>query len=124
MAEIVLLSFRNHDVIIFSGMNAEMIEKVKFFSEAVRSRLGRNVISVYLFGSRARGDYQEGSDYDFVVIVHKRDKQTRGMLDEAGVAFLDCFDELAACLVYDKEEWETTQLFPIGINIKREGILV
>ncbi len=34
-------------------------------------KAGWQVCRIILFGSRARGDYEEGSDYDFLVIINK-----------------------------------------------------
>ena len=31
-----------------------------------------NIVSVYAFGSRVRGDHAEGSDFDILVIVKNR----------------------------------------------------
>ena len=35
-------------------------------------KAGYKVDRVILFGSRARGDFEEGSDYDFLVIIDKK----------------------------------------------------
>lgn len=34
-------------------------------------KAGYKIESIYLFGSRARGDYKEDSDWDFYVIIDK-----------------------------------------------------
>ena len=34
-------------------------------------KAGYKVDSIILFGSRARGDYKEGSDYDFLVAINR-----------------------------------------------------
>jgi predicted nucleotidyltransferase len=36
---------------------------------ALRAALGERLMAVVLFGSRARGDYREGSDWDLLVIA-------------------------------------------------------
>ena len=47
----------------------ELIRKV-VLEEA--GRLGIRIEKIILFGSRARGDYREDSDWDILVVVHKR----------------------------------------------------
>ncbi len=37
--------------------------------EAYKTHLGANLISIVLFGSRARGDYTESSDFDILIIA-------------------------------------------------------
>lgn len=34
-------------------------------------KAGCKLDRIILFGSRARGDYEEGSDYDFLVVINK-----------------------------------------------------
>jgi len=103
-------------------MNGFLDERATFYSGRLRERLGANLKKVILFGSRARGDFNEGSDYDFAVILGRRDKQVRDIITEVEVEFLNKYDKLSASLVYDETEWFKRQRLPIGINIEREGI--
>ncbi len=99
-------------------------DKALFFSRSVRRRMGKNIRGIYLFGSRARGDYHEGSDYDFMVLFDKADQQFRDELLDIETEFLNRFDALCACVVYDEAGWELRKNSPFGINIQREGIAV
>lgn len=96
--------------------------KIKFFSDTLRSRLGDNLCQLILFGSRARGDWHEGSDYDFVVILRRKKPEMIDQVRDTEVDFLNRYDELSASLVYDEREWERRRHLPIGVNIEREGI--
>lgn len=49
----------------------------KEFAQVVRNKLKTHLKKIILFGSRARGDFREGSDYDFLIIVDKRKKQMK-----------------------------------------------
>lgn len=97
-------------------------KRAAYFSAALRKRLGANLRQVILFGSRARGDFREGSDYDFAVVVRRKDPSVQSSVVEAGVDFLNRFDEVSACVVYDETEWAESTRLPLGVNIKREGI--
>ena len=50
------------------GKNLEIAKKI-ITEEAEKA--GYKVDSIILFGSRARGDYKEGSDWDFFVVTDK-----------------------------------------------------
>jgi len=103
-------------------MNPGDDSKIKYFSDTLRSRLGDNLRELILFGSRARGDWHEGSDYDFVVILRRKKSETIDQIRDTEVDFLNRYDELSASLVYDETEWERRRHLPIGVNIEREGI--
>jgi predicted nucleotidyltransferase len=103
-------------------MSKAMDERATFYSGRLRERLGANLKKIILFGSRARGDFNEGSDYDFAVILGVRDRQIRDIITEVEVEFLNKYDMLSASLIYDETEWVKRKRLPIGINIEREGI--
>jgi len=53
---------------------------IKEFTQKLRQQLGDRLKEVILFGSRARGDWEEGSDYDFLIIVDKKTKEVRNIV--------------------------------------------
>ncbi|OGU39234.1 MAG: hypothetical protein A2X61_07050 [Ignavibacteria bacterium GWB2_35_12] len=97
-------------------------EKIRFFTEEIKERLGTNLKQLILFGSHARGDFNEDSDYDFAVILNKKNAKSVNDIRETEVDFLNRFDELTASLIYDEKEWKQRLRLPIGINIEREGV--
>lgn len=99
-------------------------EKIHFFANTLRERLGENLRQIILFGSRARGDCHEGSDYDFIVIVAENNDVVKRLVSNTGLEFLNKFDELSAELLFDEQEWKRQQKYPLGINVLREGITV
>jgi predicted nucleotidyltransferase len=92
------------------------------FARLVRERLGPRVRKVVLFGSRARGDARDDSDYDVVVVVDRRSPDLREALLEIEVSLLDRHGSLVACLLRDEREWAACQGQPIGLNVAREGV--
>ena len=94
------------------------------YANLLRAKLGPRLKQVVLFGSQARGDAREGSDYDFLVVVDERTRNIREMVLDAGVEMLNRYDQLFASLLYSEDEWRDSQQFPIGWNIRREGIVV
>jgi hypothetical protein len=50
-------------------MSAEVVSE---FAQALRARLGDDLVAAALFGSRARGDARPESDWDLFVVVRER----------------------------------------------------
>ena len=92
------------------------------FANTVRKKLKYHVKEIILFGSHARGDFTEGSDYDFLIVVDKRRKTDEKILLNIGVEFLNEHNALIADILCDEKEWENKKRFPIGLNILKEGV--
>jgi predicted nucleotidyltransferase len=103
-------------------MVAPVDKKVMYFSEKLREGLGWHIRLLYLFGSRARGDAEEGSDYDFMVVVDAAGQPLKEKVLDIEVEFLNEFDQVSSCIVYDEQGWAWRKNSPLGINILREGI--
>jgi predicted nucleotidyltransferase len=80
---------------------------------------------VILFGSRARDEARQDSDWDILVLSQK-DKITF----EDEIAFREQIFELelntgevVSLLIYSKKDWDTKQLIsPLFHNVKNEGV--
>lgn len=92
------------------------------FAARVRQELADHVKKIILFGSRARGDAWEGSDYDFLVVVDQVTKDVRKILQEINSTILDKYDQMVSYIVWTEEEWAFKKGFPVGLNIVKEGI--
>ena len=106
-------------------MDAQSIDPVisTFLSE-LRSSLGPAVREVWLFGSRARGDAQEGSDYDVLVVAEGAVPELRRMVQDAEWACMERHNALVSGIVYTERQWAERKQTPLGWNIAREGKLV
>ena len=105
----------------------------QFLSKELRKKFGsiiQNIIlfciiqNIILFGSRARGDFYEGSDYDFLIVLKYKDQKVIKEIREIEVAFLDKYDKLAASLIFTEDEWKERLNFSIAKNIQRDGIIL
>ncbi len=56
------------------------MEKIKEIIEKLKQN--KNVLSIYLFGSRAKGTARENSDFDIAVILDKDDFESRMKVEE------------------------------------------
>ena len=100
-------------------MNQQIFKEI----QALKRRILPNG-EVILFGSQARGDAREDSDWDLLVLIDK-DKKTHE--DEDNYAYP--FDELGwnygvaiNSILHTKKHWEKGKIFPFYKNVMREGI--
>ena len=90
--------------------------------KGMKERLGDRLVSVTLYGSRARGDAREGSDFDLIVQVRERTEEVRDLALDVDVEMMNEFDELFVGMVYDETEWKRAERFPFGWNVNKEGL--
>jgi predicted nucleotidyltransferase len=53
----------------------EIVAIVSDYATQIKALLGDKLDAVILFGSYARGDYEEGSDVDVMILVHEPQEQ-------------------------------------------------
>ena len=92
------------------------------YARRLKERLGDKLVSVTLYGSRARGDAREGSDFDLIVQVRERTEEVSEVVLELDVEMMNEFEELFVGMIYDEAEWSRTRRFPLGWSVDREGI--
>lgn len=95
-------------------------------TERLRERFSERIIAVYVFGSRARGDHEEWSDFDVLVIVKDKTPEIETeiislFVDEeiqSGISFSAVIKDIKA---FEMEKYFNT---PFYKNIMREGVLL
>ena len=103
--------------------NKKLVPRVASrYASEVRQKLGRHVRRIILFGSQARGDAVDSSDYDFIVILDKYERSLREAVVDAGTDMLNEADALCAALVYGADQWDRVRESPLGWNVQKEGI--
>ncbi len=97
---------------------------LRFFKDAVTSRLGAHLRQVLLFGSRARGDATDESDYDLLVVVDRVDAAVIDGIDAiAGQALLD-HGVVLSVFPIAQDDRASRRFSPLLINVAREGVAV
>ena len=94
------------------------------FRLALQEKLGSHLKELWLFGSRARGDAHEYSDYDFLIIIDGDLCTLKDLIREEEWKLTETFGCLLASIVYPVETWKIAQNSPLGWNIKQEGFKV
>ena len=98
------------------------------FTKEMRKIFGTNLSTVIVYGSHARGDYNENSDVDVMILVKIPEEQIPDYIDEVS----DCAFEYLMKYGVDispvlKNEnhfkyWEET--LPYYRNVRKEGVVI
>lgn len=100
----------------------EVMDGIRKVADKSLPKTGR----IYLYGSRARGDAHEDSDWDLLVIL---DKPRIEQSDYDNVSYpLTALGwdlgELIIPVLYTKEEWAKNSFTPFYKNVEQDGILI
>ena len=128
----------NHDnyVVVFiiigfcSGLIAGMKSTLqndpvlRFFKDAIVARLGHHLHQVTLFGSRARGDATEESDYDLLVVVDRIDSSVTKWIDAIAGQVLVEYGAVLSAFPITEQDRTRRRHSPMLINASREGIAI
>lgn len=93
-----------------------------YLDKIVQLLKGYDPEQIILFGSRARGEADQYSDYDLVVIK-RTDRPFLERLKDM-VPYLVAFDRPAEILVYTPEEFEQMGETGLGWVIHKEGVVL
>lgn len=94
----------------------------KRFAEELRKRLGARIKEIRLFGSRARGDAHENSDYDMLVVVDRKTPELRSVILDVEVELLEAYGVLVTSVIQTQESWSNKRNLPLARNIANESV--
>lgn len=97
---------------------------IRALKEKLSQRFPREIKNVVLYGSRARGDFAPGSDYDVIVLVDRAGKELEEQI--CSLAWNFGYEQQASIsvLVFEQALFEADRYEPLFINVRREGIAV
>ena len=98
-------------------------KKLKIFIDQLRKRFGKNLKKIVLFGSRARGDHSEESDYDLLLIFEKVTPEMKKYVDEIEDEMLFSQGALFSTFLFTPEELEEREFEPFIMNATKEGLV-
>lgn len=88
------------------------------------SSFSKNIKKILLFGSRARGDFEQESDYDVIVLVGRADKDLEERICNTAWDFGFEHHVSISVLVFEQTLFENDPYEPLFINVRREGVAV
>ena len=94
------------------------------FLTKLREQHGSEVVLVSLFGSKVRGDFDEESDIDVLLVVEDRTSQLWEDIVEIETDLMLKYDSVISSLIMgrDNYEWHRRYKAPLYRNIERDGI--
>jgi predicted nucleotidyltransferase len=86
---------------------------------------GRKLKGIILYGSYARGDFEDGSDIDIIILLEDMNEPIVERERYFDVIYeLDLkYDTVISIIPFKEEEFKNRRL-PIILNAKREGIFI
>ena len=100
------------------------INAVSEYLTILRKKYTHRIVDVLLFGSVARGDYDDESDIDILVIVQDGESKFRDEVSMASYEPMLKNDVVISSLVMDEMiyNWHRKYKDPLYNAIKREGV--
>lgn len=77
---------------------------INAFSRRLKKALGRQLVSVLLFGSKARGNVRKGSDIDIFILVKNKKNNVNDKIAQVTADVLDDYNILLSPVSYDMYE--------------------
>ena len=101
-------------------------EALRFLRERLQRSLGDNLVSIKLYGSKARGDAHPGSDEDLAVVVRRLDDRVEELVWDLELELLDRYGIVAEIFTLAQRDYETSlaQQWPFMLNLEREGVVL
>ncbi|MCY9666263.1 nucleotidyltransferase domain-containing protein [Paenibacillus alginolyticus] len=120
------MSLNNHELFMQEVTAASERDLIiaKTIANKIKTFLGNELQKVILFGSRARGDHQEDSDYDFIVIA---DFKESSWVERAKKIrkFVNATREFNVDAEYiPVTEWEFENKVLFRKSVKKEGVVL
>jgi predicted nucleotidyltransferase len=105
-------------------LNKTEREVIGSFVKELRGKLGDEILSIHLFGSKARGDFLEDSDIDIFVLVREKTPDVRGKLAEITTDYDIEYGLPLSIVLYDLFEYgKNKELGSFFFeSVEREGI--
>ena len=94
------------------------------FAAELRRRLGDRIQKIILYGSRARGDFREGSDFDLIVLTEKPSREVESLVLDLEGEFMDRYNVLICSFVRGTREWREWRRYPFVELVEAEGIIL
>ena len=101
-----------------------MDAQLKQFGETLRARYGVRLRQICFFGSRARGDATQESDYDCLLIFDRVEAVLKQDLDRLAAQWLLERGIVFSWIAVSESDLERLRYEPFLQNARREGITV
>ena len=96
------------------------------FVRELKEKLGDEIVSIRLFGSKVRGDFYQDSDIDIFILVKEKKRVVIEELDEIAANYVLHYDLPLSPVVYDMFEYRKNKELGSFFfeSVEKEGILL
>ena len=101
-----------------------MHEKLMELSRKLKEKFKDKIEEIIVFGSYARGDFNEDSDIDILIIVN--DDKIEENIRKVAYSFIPEIGRLISVKVLDKDTFESMKKmkFSLTVSIEKEGMKI
>ena len=107
-------------------LNKRETEVIGSFVKELKDKLGDEVLSIRLFGSKMRGDFHEDSDIDIFVLVREKTLDVRRKVSNLAADYIFDYDIPLSIALYDLFEYKKNKELGSFFfeSVGKEGILL
>ena len=105
-------------------LNNKEKKAIKSFVKDLREKLGDDIVSIRLFGSKARGDFKKNSDIDIFILVKEKTLKIRDIIAEIEVDYDIEYNLPISTVLYSLFEYKKNKELGSFFfeNVEKEGI--
>lgn len=94
------------------------------FAELLRQKFPALIKEIILFGSKVRGNSEEDSDIDILIVLNNLTWETKKTISELAANENINHNVLISTVRYDSETWENPVIkaSPFGMSVRKEGV--
>lgn len=96
---------------------------VALFKKQILKKIKSKKKKFVIFGSRARGDYDEFSDYDFLIITSGKEHNIEEYIEGIECDFFLKYNVLISSHLFSEQELKKLSFEPFIINALKEGVV-
>jgi len=98
--------------------------QIKKFIKQIKTQYGDNLVKVILYGSRARGDSDESSDYDLLLIFNKITPEIKSYINDLEGEFFCEYSIIISAHCFSEDDIDRYKYEPFLMNAQKEGIVI
>ena len=110
----------------FSQIKLDSKERqaIRVFSRRLKKALGKQLVSVLLFGSKAKGESSRESDIDVFILIRRKSISAEDKIAFVTASILNDYDILISPVSYDLHEQEVNVRMHSFFfeNVEKEGV--
>ncbi|NOY35562.1 MAG: nucleotidyltransferase domain-containing protein [bacterium] len=99
---------------------------IRDFKAKLSDKFKRDIVSVQLFGSKARGDFNEDSDIDILVVLKQPTESQINYIYELATSLIGEYGVYLSVKIFSEKEFNYYKSIPTRfiMNVLREGKFV